>query len=291
MDWRPDCSICFFNQMLALARKCSIKGDDLKNFLKDVGRLFSEVRLDESPPEFAIKAYSLIEKYTGIKDPYREEKKKSNELALETYTQVKAKIVACENPLLMALFIAIAGNIIDYGVRYDVDVLEEINAILDIETQEIGSVYFKEKEFLEKLTKAKSILYIADNCGEIVFDKIFIEEILAKFPDKNITVAVRSGPIINDATEIEAKEIGLDKICRVITTGIQAPGVILDMASEEFSEAYYKSDLVIAKGQGNFEAMSETGREVFFLFIAKCEVVADVINCPIGHILLINTNK
>ncbi len=287
MKWMPQCSVCFFQQMLALGKKLGFDDNFLKDFLKQVAVLFSNIRSDASPPEFAIEAYGLVEKITGIKDPYEEEKRISNEFAMRAAGRIKSKLIDGSNELLTALFLAIAGNIIDYGVRHNVDVAGEIESILRAEDNVRRGPLFEVEGFLEDLYAAKSVLYIGDNCGEIVFDKIFIEEILKRYPDKKIIFAVRGGPIINDVTREDAVFVGLDKLCRIITTGLRSPGVVLGKASDEFLRYYHSVDMVISKGQGNFEAMSPPGRKVYFLFMAKCQVVADFIGCEKNSILLL----
>ncbi len=287
MYWQAGCVPCFFNQVISLGKTLNIEEHTIRQMLKELASIFSTIEMDISPPEFAILVYSLIKEKTGISDPYEAIKDHSNRVALELYQIVKEKIRKSKEPLLTALFTAIAGNIIDYGVRQDIDILSEINQIIKTEAKIEQGHFFHISEFINALQSSKTILYLGDNCGEAVFDKLFIEEILSHWTDKEITFVVRGGPIINDVTMREAQQIGLNKICKVISSGVPAPGTILKLASKELIDLFYRSDMIISKGQGNFESLSDVDKKIFFLFMAKCDVVANFLECKKGQILLI----
>jgi uncharacterized protein with ATP-grasp and redox domains len=137
-----------------------------------------------------------------------------------------------------------------------------------------------------ELARAKTLLYIGDNAGEVFFDKVFLEEILRGFRIK-VVFSVRAGPIINDATAEDAKAAGIDRLATIIE-GTQSPGVILDEATPEFTRAYKSADLIVAKGQGNFEALSERPRSenIFFLLMVKCEIMEEYFHVPVGSAIL-----
>jgi hypothetical protein len=145
---------------------------------------------------------------------------------------------------------------------------------------------YQYKRFKQTLGRAKNVLYLADNAGETVFDRILIEEIKRADPHKQILYAVKSGPTINDALEEDARFCGIDRAAKIITNGVDAPGTILSLCSRNFLRIFRKADMVISKGQGNFEALSPASRTVFFLFMAKCQTVADHVGCGIGDIIL-----
>ncbi len=221
-----------------------------------------------SPPVNAVELYTMISEISGNDDPFFTLKKESNQLALNLVQQAKEKIDLSPDPFRAALKFAIAGNVIDYGAHHELDVhlfLEEFLAK--------DPVIDDYKLLKQELTQAHTILYLVDNCGEIVFDCLVCE----KLAEKKIIVAVKERPIINDATIADAFTSGIDRFSKVISNGTGCPGTPLENCSAQFQEAFHNADLIISKGQGNFETLSETKAPVFFLLTVKCQVVC-------GHI-------
>jgi uncharacterized protein with ATP-grasp and redox domains len=279
-----DCIPCFFKQALEAARLAGCDEVTQKRILNEVSKLIINFRLESSPPEMGRAIYWLVKKVSNKEDPYKEIKEKSNRLALELYPELKRKVEDSKDRLLTAIELAIASNVVDYGVKNVLNVEEEIGKILnkDFESRsKKNRAIFDYQSFKDGLDKARTILYLADNAGEIVFDRILIEEI-----DKEVICALRDRPIINDATLEDAKFCGLDRIAELISSGCDAPGILLDTCSKEFLRIYEAADLIISKGQGNFEALSNESRPIFFLFKAKCPVVARDIGCEVGDIVL-----
>jgi hypothetical protein len=203
---------------------------------------------------------------------------------------LKKKVSHSRDRLLTAVELAIAGNIIDYGARNTLDVEVELKRILREEHKTIkkgSSGLFSYPEFKRILKNAKTILYIGDNAGETVFDRILIEEIKNIYRDKRIIYAVKGRPIINDALTEDAHQCGIDKVAEIVSTGLGIPGTILSLCSKKFLRIYRDADMIISKGQGNFEALSEKRKPVFFLFMAKCPVVAKYVGCELGDIILL----
>ena len=184
---------------------------------------------------------------------------------------------------MTAVELAIAGNIIDFGVKNNVNVRHELKKIL---AQEHLSArkrsLFHYAQFRRSLRRAGNILYLADNAGETVFDRILIEEIRSQWPGARIEYAVKARPVINDALAEDAYACGIDKVARVVSNGADAPGTVLPLCSREFRQKFRRADMVISKGQGNFESLSNEKRLVFFLFMVKCPVVARETGCTMG---------
>ncbi len=286
MNWFPECAPCFLRQVLTVQRCLALDEAQTKSLIKSVGCLLCSIRDDISPPEFAMEVYGKVKELTGEDDPYKRAKEESNRIALSMVPIIRERVNSTLDPIKESVLLSIAGNIIDFGVTGDIDVLRELNQILK-EEKKSDPRFFRIDEFLVRLHDSKRILVIGDNCGEIVFDKIMIETIKKHWPDKEFIFAVRGGPIINDVTYDDAVKVGLDMVANIISSGVRAPGAVLSRASKEFISEFYKADMVISKGQGNFEALSDVDREVFFLFMAKCDVVAKFVGCPKGTVLLL----
>jgi hypothetical protein len=217
------------------------------------------------PPENAVHYYRLIAQRTGVVDPYATEKQESNSFALGLEPRTRELIQGEADPLLAAVQFAINANVLDYGSQYQLD--REV-ALASCRQPLVVNHY----PALQQLIATKSnILYLADNCGEIVFDKLLIEFLLAA--GCKVTVAVRQSPIINDANLEDAIACGLDRICPIITNGADVPGTPLTSCSEEFRRHFASADCIISKGMGNFECLSEVAAPIFFLFIVKCTTV------------------
>ena len=212
-------------------------------------------------------------------DPYQEVKRRYNDLALKLYPRLKELLDGAKEPLLTAIRLAIAGNIIDFGISSEFDLEQTIQESL---TKEFS--IFDYDLFLEILTAAESILYIGDNTGEIVLDKLLIEELLKR--EKDVTYVVRGGSAINDVTLEDARYVGIDRIVEVITTGTALPGTIVKNAYPDFVARFHAADLIIAKGQGNFEGLSDEPRAITFLLKAKCTLIANELGVEPGAMVL-----
>ncbi|RKY42520.1 MAG: hypothetical protein DRP85_02590 [Candidatus Makaraimicrobium thalassicum] len=284
-----DCIPCFFKQALAAARTAGADTKTQKKILDKVAGILPEIPLRFSPPRIGRIIYALVGEMTGNDDPYLKEKKRSNELALGIYDKLTRKVALAGDKLLLAVELAIAGNIIDYGVKNSLDVDAELAKILDEEQEVIkkeNKVIFDYARFKRDLKQAKRILYLADNAGEVVFDRILIERIKGMDEGKEIIYAVKEKPVINDALRADAAACGIEKIARVVSSGSDAPGTVLSLCSNRFLSIYRRTDMVISKGQGNFEALSDAKRPVFFLFMAKCPVIAKDVGCKVGDVIL-----
>ncbi|MFA6609372.1 MAG: ARMT1-like domain-containing protein [Candidatus Omnitrophota bacterium] len=289
-----DCIPCFFKQALEAAKLSGADEKLQKNILDEIALAIPEFSLTSSPPEMARIIYGTIRKITGKDDPYLKIKEKSNRLALSVYPRLKKKVAGSRDKLLMAVELAIAGNIIDYGVKNSLNVGKELDRILAKETDAIRrekSPIFDYRNFKRALKKAGNILYLADNAGEVVFDRILIEEIKRSYKNKNIIYAVKERPIINDALREDASFAGIGENAVIVSSGLDTPGTVLPLCSKEFLNIFMNADMIISKGQGNFEALSGCRRPVFFLFMAKCPVIARDVKCRLGDVILLYKAK
>ena len=263
-------------QALRAGRMTAKNEDQVKLILDETAKIIPDFSLKYTPAEYGAEVYRIIKEITGVVDPYKQIKEDSINDALAMYPDLKQITNKSDNRLLTAVRIAIAGNIIDFGVNETFNLIEDVERIL---TQKFAVLDFE--AFQESLKKAKSILYIGDNAGESVFDKLLIEEM-----GKPVIYAVREIPIINDATYEDAVNSGLSDVAKIISSGVKAPGTILNQCNDEFLDLFQSADMVISKGQGNYEGLSDVKRPLFFLLKAKCEVIAKDLGVKKNDIIL-----
>lgn len=271
-----DCLPCFLSQALRAARIATDDERKIKKVLDETGMMLKDIPIDSSPPETGQLIYRKIREITGNNDPYRGIKEESTSKALTLYPGLKEMVKRSDDRLLMAVRMAIAGNVIDFGINQRFDLEKEIEEII-----RRNFAICDYRQFRERLAEADEILYIGDNAGECVFDRILIEEM-----GKPVTYAVREVPVINDALYEDAVQAGLNSITTIISSGTDAPGTVLGRCNHEFRKIYENSSFIISKGQGNFEALSDEKRPIFFLLKAKCRVIANDIGVNKGDILL-----
>ena len=264
-----DCIPCFFRQALAAARMSSADETVQRHVLNAVGQMIPDLALNATPPEIAWQVYRIVYEITGNKNPYIDAKKNANKSALSLYTRMKDMVDYSNDTLETACKLAIAGNTIEIGPQ------SEFSSIYTIIEDSLGYRLDQEHyhRFKRCVGKASLVLYIADNAGEIVFDRILIEQML-KIKRLKIIFAVRAKAIINDATIYDARQVGLDKVASVISSGSEAPATILSQCSPEMLSYYRAADLIISKGQKNYESLNDRTENIFFLFKVKCPVIA-----------------
>ncbi len=224
----------------------------------------------EPAPAKSIHLKKLQEEMLGAQPSWRETNRSYNLMMLKTEKDLQEKIAAAKDPLAAAMLYARAGNYIDFGAMQDVS-KEKLEELLDRALSETLDSQTYE-DFLQDLKKAKSLVYLTDNCGEIVADKLLISQLLHQFPELQITVVVRGEEAVNDATLIDAREVGLTELVPVIGNGTAIPGTYLPAVLPEVRDQIKTADLIISKGQGNFESLHECGLNIYYLFLCKCEL-------------------
>jgi len=252
-----DCIPCFLDQALRAGRIATRDEKKIKKLLDTIGSMIKEFPLENTPPETGDVIYRKVREITGVDDPYKEIKKSNINETLALYPEMKEIVNRSGNRLLTAIKLSIAGNIIDLGVRKKYNLIEGISEILK---QDFAISHFD--QFVAHLEKAKSILYLGDNAGESVFDKILIEEL-----HKPVT-----------------------SVAEIISSGSSAPATILRLCNDAFIKRFDSADMVISKGQGNYEGLSGVTRTVFFLLKAKCHVIAKDIGIDEDDIVLKGIN-
>ncbi len=271
-----DCIPCFFKQALFACRAVTEDERKIKLVLDRIGVFLPDIPLTSSPPETAAEIYRIISEVTHVDDPFEKIKRESITSALELYPDLKRRVLNSPNCLETGLRLAIAGNVIDFGANPNFMLSDDIEEILK---KDFAIYHFK--EFERTLESAENILYLGDNSGETVFDRILIEEI-----NRPVIYAVRGKPVINDATVEDAMESGLDKVATIVSSGCDAPGTILEGCSDDFLGHFDTADLIISKGQGNYETLSSAKRPIFHLLKAKCPLIAQHLRACDGDIVL-----
>lgn len=273
------CKSCFLNTYQRLFEKFNVGIAHRQKFIS----FYREAIIKHenlSSPEIQRELNKEFCRIINVKDPFKEEKANNNHIALELYNEWKPRLLSSVNHFDLALQLSIAGNIMDYGANNSFDVHDTIKKVLKT------SYAIDHSELLKsKIKNAKLILYLGDNAGEIVFDKLFIETIM----HNNVVYAVKDTPVLNDVTIADAKEVGMDLVADVISNGFDAPSTVLNKCSKEFLEIYNSADLIISKGQGNFEGLiRQKDSRIFFLLMAKCDVIAEILNVEKGSFVVYN---
>lgn len=263
-------------------RTASLVTDDPAKFREIEKRIKSYLRnvsLKRAPADLSTRTVEYAYKVTGCADPYLKLKKKYNRIAKKIYPELNEIVENADDPILMGLKVAVAGNIIDLGI------LPEFNLDKTIEKAIGGKFPLQSyREFRKLLGKTKKILYILDNSSEVFFDKPLIEKLVKRH---SVVAAVKSGPILNDATMEDAKAANLTRFVKVITTGNSCLGVNWRKSSKEFKQAFINADLILSKGQANYETLEgmKIEKPVFFLMQSKCPVVAKYMGAKLGEVI------
>ena len=280
MNLKPDCLSCLLNQSLRVTKNLNLDDTTATNMMQIASKAiagYSQI----SPPVAAADLYPKLGKLIANDDVYKELKAFSTQEAMKLLPQVKEKIKASAHPLKSAIKSAVAGNVIDFATPHHFDLNSEFEKVFDTS--------FKiddEALFWDKLNRVNSLMIVGDNVGEHLFDKLLLETIKEQYPKLKLYYAVRGKPIINDVTLIEAKEIGIDKVCKLVDSGVDTPGLAYTHANKEFMKLYNTIDLIIAKGMGNYECLEDVKDErIFHLFKVKCDVVSQDVGAELGSLI------
>jgi uncharacterized protein with ATP-grasp and redox domains len=261
-----DCIPCAIGSLITLFKKGLVADEKQESTMRALLDYLSKIDYNQSPPNLGREMHRIIRDVLQDPDPYYDIKQKFNRLMLDYYPDLKKLVDEAENPFQMALRLAIAGNVIDYGPNQ----LFDINKTLEQARSIVLAI--DDSESLQKsISQSKMLLYLGDNAGEIVMDRILLETI--RYP--NTYFAVRGAPIINDALIEDAELVGINKIAKVITNGDDAPGTILENTSAEFRDIFDRADLIISKGQGNYEGLNGSDKNIYFVLMTKCDHVAN----------------
>ena len=282
MDVYLDCLPCMLRQVLEASRMATDKEEHHKDIIEDAVRILYNYKKYENSPTIARDLQRIVKVHTGDADPYRKIKQNDIKRALAVYPLLAQIVNSKGNRLFWALKAAALGNVLDSaagtGTDFEQNFETELNrdfAICDLDA------------LSEQLMRARRVLIVGDNAGESVIDRILIEAL----DGAEVIYAVRSAPVLNDATMEDAMASGLGGCCTVMSSGCDVPGVVLKECSPEFRDVFDSADIVISKGQGNYETLSGCGRDIFFLLKAKCPVVARLLGVSVGDLAFVKQDE
>lgn len=275
-DYR--CFFCFNRAVERFLQKEKLHLEKASELTHDMIRLYLENQAKYLTPQFARELHAKLKQYTNNPDPYQADKQQSNDLILNQYQKFKTLVESSPDSFDTALRLAIAGNIIDAAVSETYQLDKTISLVLESEFSIDHS-----NQLQSALKKAKTVLYLGDNNGEIVLDKLLIETI----NHPNLIYAVKDQPIINDVTLPDATYVGMNQVAPVISNGYDAPSTILEHCSDEFLSVFNQADVIISKGQGNLEGLWESSnKNIFFLLMVKCDVIAEKLGVEKGNFVV-----
>jgi uncharacterized protein with ATP-grasp and redox domains len=280
MKATPACIPCYLKQALSAAREVTDDPDQQRSVLNEVARILPGLPLHSTPAHNSTRVLWRAQELLGCADPFASKKRHYNELALGMYPRLQALVQDSDQRLGTAIRVAAAGNVIDLGIldRDDVDLIGVLN-----ETVSRGFVLDECRALERKLAGLERILYLLDNAGEVVFDRVLVEELAAR--RLQVTVAVKGQPILNDATMEDALIAGLDQGARLVSNGSPMIGTDLGTCSADFLRLFEDADLVLSKGQANFETLNERDKHIFFVLRAKCPEVGRELGVAVGDVV------
>lgn len=270
MKLNPFCMCCALNKQEQKIRHYPDM-EKKTEYMKKVMALMSNTEEKDCAPSLSVDIQKLYSSFWNCPmEDFTEIKKEFNQLMLNMEVSIEDKIRKSNDPLEKALLYARIGNYIDFAALSNVDQSTVITLLDEKSSEDLDEKEYK--NFLHDLSSAKKLVYLTDNCGEVVLDKMAVKILKEQYPNLDITVIVRGYPVVNDATMEDAEEIGLTDLVNVIGNGSNVGGTWIPGINSESRELLYNADLIIAKGQGNFETLNDCGLNIYYLFLCKCDL-------------------
>jgi len=270
MRLHDKCLPCVVNQAIKVA---NITGINTKEeLLREVFAYLSKMNFDKTTPEIIGEIFDMIKRHTNNPDPYKETRDYYNTLFLKLLPEFERKIEQAENSFMLAIRYAIVGNIIDFNPIHNT-LLEDIYDCFE-KMEQLELAIDDSHALMTNISNAGTLLYLGDNCGEICMDKILLKKIRELNPNVKLLFGVRGKPVVNDSISEDAYFVGIDEYAEVVDNGDGSLGTVLNRTSPAFKEVYNRADVVIAKGQANYECLSEENKNIYFLLMTKCDVIA-----------------
>lgn len=281
----PECISCLIKKQLDSYPEKASNSEKIK-YMQEILEIISQAPQSMSAPEIVSEIYNVQRKMFGTNQDYTETKRFFNNLMIEIEKDLADVIVKSEDQLKTAVQYVMTGNYIDFGAMDKVDENKLRELLSNARNIEVNDNEFQALQ--SDLMNAKYLVYLTDNCGEIVLDKLLISVIRELNPALDITAIVRGSDVLNDATLIDARQVALTDIVKVIGNGSNIAGTCLNKISPEALQAIDNADVIISKGQGNFETLNRCGRNIYYMFMCKCKMFADRFRVPKYSGILIN---
>jgi len=291
MKSRLDCIPCLVNQAFTIGKLIKLSDKHREAHLRDSIQYIGKQPFTTKAPLISKKIWQFALQYSPSKDPMRQLRRHYNHEMLKLERELDTEIKKSRTPLHTALKMAIAGNIIDFGAPHSFDLNKVKDKIFD--TLKTPLAKDDSSSLFNRIAQSGKLLYIGDNCGEIALDKLFVKQLKKLYPELKITFAVRGAPVLNDVIMEDAKQVGMHKYATIVSNGDNAPSTLIEKTSPEFKKILHTHEVIIAKGQGNYEGLSEYPKsELYYLFMAKCQYISELTGGPLyGLMCLKNTHQ
>jgi len=282
------CLPCLVNQVVKVSEMTNV--NNREDLFKEVFQYLGSLDFNKTNPEIIGETFKLIKKYAGNNDPYLEIRNYYNKLFLSMINEFERKIDASENSFEEAVKYAIIGNIVDFNPIHNSDIEDIMKLFEDIDKYNLAINHTE--RLMEDIRKSKSLLYLGDNCGEICLDKILLKKIKEYNPNIELFFGVRGEPVVNDSIEEDAYNVGIDQYAKIVSNGDGSLGTVLSRTNEAFGKIFSEADIIISKGQANYESLSDhIGKNIYFLLMVKCEVIAKDIGFKEKSVICLNTSQ
>ena len=271
-----DCYPCVLRQSIEAARRANATPEQERAIVMEALRILQSLPESSTPPEISMHIHRAVREISGNPDPYLQAKAQSTQKALALLPRLRTILAEADDPLETAVRLSIAGNIMDFGPNPQFDLLEVVERVLE------QPFAINDLEALrKKLSEVDWLLFLADNAGETVFDRLLIETLAPK-----VVYVVKGAPVLNDAIYEDAVAAGIDQVAEVIDNGTQITGTIVDLCSPEFQKRFKQAELILSKGMGNYETLSTVEGPIFHLMQVKCSVIGLDVGAPQGSVVV-----
>jgi len=288
MKMNDKCFPCIVNQVLKVAEMTEC--NDRRGLLRKIFIYLSELDDSTGTPEITGETFRILKQHIGNNDPYYELRKHYNTLLLSKEKDFERQVEESETPFLTAINLALLGNLIDFNPIHNTD-MDQIDMLLS-NAQNLELTIDSCKQMIHDIENSRTLLYLGDNCGEICLDKILIKKIKELNPTIEIYFVVRGENVVNDSIEEDAYYVGIDEYAKVVSNEDYSMGTVLERTSISFQKLFSSADIIISKGQSNYECLSDiTNNNIYFLLMAKCKIIADDIGVPIKSAVCIKKNE
>lgn len=281
------CLPCLVNQVVKVSMMIGV--EDKEKLYHKVFKYLSSLDFKQTNPEIIGEVFKLIKEQTNNEDPYYNIRKYFNIMFLNQEIEFEKSINESKDEFVSAIKYALIANIVDFSPiknKRPENIFQHFN-----ELKQQPLTIDHHLQLLKDINKSKKLLYLGDNCGEICLDKILIKKIKKINPELNIYFATRGAPVVNDSIEEDAYLVGINKYATIINNGDYSLGTVLNKTSLEFNQIYQQADIIISKGQANFESLNEENKNIYFLLITKCDVIANYLNTDINKLICMKINS